>query len=304
MLREAIHFRTKVPLEALDTIAASASKRYKVYTIPKRNGGEREISHPSRSLKAIQRWLTRNLLAKAHVHEAATAYEPGCSIRANAAKHAGTKYTLRMDFANFFPSFDRRSVEEFLRRVARERLILLTEEDISFASRIFCRHDRLTIGAPSSPKLTNAMMYDIDKAIYTYATDQNMIYTRYADDLFLSSFVANQLTTAEGVVRGIISEHTCPRLKLNDEKTLHLSMRGHRSVTGLVLTPTGQVSLGRARKRELKSLVYRALSNKLNPVERAYLSGMIAFAADAEPSFVASMTKKFETDVIQLSRSL
>jgi len=42
------------------------------------------------------------------VHPAASAYERGMNIKRNADKHAGTRFTARFDFKEFFPSFDRK----------------------------------------------------------------------------------------------------------------------------------------------------------------------------------------------------
>lgn len=304
MLLESVSLRTRVPIDRLETIAMSASKRYRVYTIPKRSGGEREISHPSRVLKALQRWITRNLINQAPVHHAATAYRKGAGIKLNASRHAGTKFTLRMDFNNFFPSFDASSIEKFIVQIAKEKNILLNERDLDFCIRILCRNGHLTIGAPSSPALTNAMMFDFDAYVENFAVSRDMVYTRYADDIFLSSYVGDVLPSAEKAIAEIVSRSDRPKLTLNDRKTLHLSRAGHRSVTGLVLTPNGHVSLGRDRKREIRSMVFEALNSRLNPVDRGRLAGLIAYANDVEPDFVAALSLKFSIDVMSWAKTI
>src|SRR5687768_18266936 len=85
-------------------VARSASHRYKTYEIDKRGGGTRSIHHPSRELKALQRWLLKNVIADWPVHESATAYRPSSSIKANVSKHLKNKFLLKVDFENFFPS--------------------------------------------------------------------------------------------------------------------------------------------------------------------------------------------------------
>lgn len=304
MLLETLSLRTRVSLDSLEKIAASASKRYKTYEIPKRTGGVRVISHPSKTLKAVQRWLTRNILSVAAVHDSATAYEKGRSIYANATRHAGSKYTLRMDFKDFFPSFDAKSVANFLRSLSREHNIPLTDDDIYFAVRIFCKNGRLTIGAPSSPKITNAMMYDFDVAVHDLIVDKNIIYSRYADDIFLSCFDKGQIALIMQQIRDLVSSYNKPILILNEEKTIYLSKAGHRSITGLVLTSDGRVSLGRDRKRHIRSLVYKALTKSISQVDRGFLAGMIAFASDVDSDFVNSLSQKFEIDVRELAKRL
>lgn len=297
MLIEALQTRTKVPQQTLEALAASASRRYKIYTIPKRDGSPREICHPSKPLKAVQRWLSRNVLRNFPIHPSATAYEKDCSIRHNAEVHAGSKYTVRMDFKDFFPSFTGGDISYYLHHMSKIYNINLTERDIDFCVKIFTRHDRLTIGAPSSPKLTNVMLFDFDSNIARYALENNVIYTRYADDIFISGFNKDAVSLAELHVRGVVSDHRRPLLRLNEEKTRHLSRAGHREVTGLVITPNGKVSLGRERKRQIRTMIYLALVKKLNVSEVERLKGLIAFASDAEPDFIATLSKKFEIDV-------
>jgi RNA-directed DNA polymerase len=52
----------------INSLARGASHAYKTYTIPKRGGGERLIEHPSKQLKALQRWYLEYVLPGFPVH--------------------------------------------------------------------------------------------------------------------------------------------------------------------------------------------------------------------------------------------
>ena len=304
MLIEAISTRTKVPVASLRKIAASASRRYFEFTIQKRDGTERLIAHPSRPLKALQRWIARNVVGLAPVHPAATAYAKGSKISRNAELHAATKFTTRLDFREFFPSFDSVSVGEFFRKISADNSLNFSDDDINFATKIVCRSGRLAIGAPSSPKITNAMMFEFDTLVAGEAANLNAVYTRYADDIFLSGFDFLIVRQLEEKIRKIVDDQKAPKLVLKEEKTLHLSRAQHRSVTGLVITPDGAVSIGRARKREIKTLVHLGLHDKLKAGDRARLAGLIAFVSDVEPLFLIALSRKFSVDVRQWAKSL
>lgn len=295
---EALQKQTGLPISVLLRIADTASRRYKTYTIPKRNGQPRLISHPSRELKAIQRWLNKRVFRHFPVHECATAYAPGCGIRENAVRHASTAYTLRMDFKNFFPSFDVSGISNFLALESERRNIALSEQDIRFISLIVTRHGCLTIGAPSSPILTNAMMHGFDEELNHISKQRGLIYTRYADDIFLSSFERGCLEEMAVIVRKLADAQKFMRLKISDEKTARLSKKYRRSITGLVITPDKKVSLGRERKRTIKSLVHRFNTSGLDEDGLAYLGGIIAFACDVEPSFYENLVKKYGADLM------
>jgi RNA-directed DNA polymerase len=103
MLLEKLRKHTRFSAEKLEHFATTASKRYKSYEIAKRTGGTRLIEHPSREIKAIQRWLNQALISKFPVHVCATAYKKDHSIRLNALRHLGSNFTLRLDFKDFFP---------------------------------------------------------------------------------------------------------------------------------------------------------------------------------------------------------
>ncbi len=279
-------------------LAETASKRYKVYDIPKRNGGTRRISHPSREIKAIQRWINRSLLANLPVHTNATAYAPGSSIKKNATAHARTRFTLRIDFKDFFPSFTRFGIIDFLRFAQSKYSLQINEDDIIFISKVMCRNDSLTIGAPSSPVITNAIMYEFDQAVSHACDERGLIYTRYADDLFISTTESGGFKGIEALI-GIISDNfTYAKLQINSSKTAYLSMRNRRIITGLIITPDHQVSLGRARKREIKSLIFRFISQKLEIEEIFRLKGLVAFAKDVEPSFYTSLVLKYGVEAL------
>ena len=279
-------------------LAETASKRYKVYDIPKRNGGSRRISHPSREIKAIQRWLNRTLLAKLPVHANATAYAPGSSIKKNASAHAKTRFTLRIDFKDFFPSFTRFGIIEFLRFARSKYSLEINEDDIAFVSKVICRNDSLTIGAPSSPIITNAIMYEFDQDLSQACNERDLIYTRYADDLFISTTESNDFKGIEIFIGQICANFLYAKLHVNSSKTAYLSKRNRRVITGLVITPDHRVSLGRTRKREIKSLIFRFIRQELGTEEIFRLKGLVSFARDVEPSFYASLATKYGDEAL------
>jgi hypothetical protein len=90
MLLERLSKLSGVEVRKLRWIADTADKRYRTYEVDKRDGGKRTIEHPSRALKAIQRFLNRSCLKSLPVHDNATAYKKGASIRVNAEMHVNS----------------------------------------------------------------------------------------------------------------------------------------------------------------------------------------------------------------------
>lgn len=303
MLIEALQKQSGVPAANLHWLALTASHRYKTYEIPKRSGGTRTIHHPSRALKGVQRWISKFLFRQLLVHPCATAYTRGSGIRQNAEAHLHSSFTLRMDFKDFFPSFTQEGVENFLAFSSRETTVRLSQEDIEFIGRIVCRYGQLTIGAPSSPSLTNVMMYSFDQQVADLAERRKLIYTRYADDLFLSSRQSGNLNDIPEIIWSITKTFPFAPLKINDDKTVFLSKKYTRRITGLILTPDDKISIGRDKKRAIKSMVHSFKMGNLDPVQISTLSGHLSYIRDVEKSFFFSLKAKYGDALIEtLSR--
>ncbi len=277
----------------LRRLADDASKLYKTYTIPKQTGGRQEISQPTPELKSVQRWITRTIIQALPISNAASAYRKGASIKRNAAVHLGSLFTLHLDFVNFFPSFPIDQVYCFFTEGAG-----LEENDAEFCAKIVSRHGTLTVGAPSSPALTNAMMYSFDEQLLNWCLERRLSYTRYADDINISAKEPFSLETSQDQVTILASHFPYARLEINNKKTAYLSRKYRRSITGINITPDDRLSIGRERKRNIKRLIHLYTLGKLPPEEKQKTAGLIAFAKDVEPSFIRSLEEKYGRHVV------
>lgn len=280
-----------LPTKFIVSLARGAAHEYKTYTIPKRTGGTRTIHHPSKKLKALQRWLLAYVIERLPVHPCATAYRKQRSILDNAKIHASSRYLLRMDLVNFFPSITQADLAEY---IFRHPSVFggWTSMDADVFCKLVCRGTVLTIGAPSSPALANALCHDMDVMLHALCERKGVNYSRYADDLFFSTDRANILGEIEKEVAGAISGLQTPmNLRLNIKKTRHSSKRGARRVTGIILGSDGKPHIGRDLKRKIRSLIHRFQS--LDKTTKASLAGMISYATGLDPSFKNSLIAKY-----------
>lgn len=282
----------------LTRIVARAPRTYKVYTIPKKSGGHRVIAQPAKETKYVQAWLIENLFSKLPIHPGAAAYVKGASIKKNALRHADNAYMVKLDFKNFFSSVRAEDVRQHLQRHVES----LTDIELDYITRVVCIKSVdslvLSVGSPASPVLTNSIMYDFDVVASKWAEDNGFKYSRYADDLTFSTSVRDASVKVEPMVRDALAGLVYPRLSLNEEKTIHLSKKGRRQVTGLIITNSGTISLGRSRKREISSMVHKFSLGVLPSREVFRLQGLLGFVCDAEPLFLASLRAKYGADVL------
>lgn len=284
--------------EQIKRLVARAPRSYKTYYINKKSGGKRRISQPAKEIKALQYVLINNIFKKLPVHEYASAYKEGASIKNNAKVHATNAYISKFDFKNFFTSIKDYQIKEFL-----EESTKLNSQDIDMIIKLCCIKTRtdilhLSIGAPSSPILSNAIMYKFDLKISEWANKNGFSYTRYADDMTFSTNKKDSYHLIEKAIRKTIREVSYLKLRLNRKKTLHLSKKTNRSITGIVINNDGKLSLGRKRKRMISATIHAYKIGKLNESELPKLQGLLAFAKDIEPSFYTRMINKYGHEIL------
>ncbi|MDD1139241.1 retron St85 family RNA-directed DNA polymerase [Pseudomonas sp. TNT2022 ID233] len=278
-----------------------APHTYKSYAIAKKSGGIRLIAQPAKETKYIQRILMDELFVRLPVHPCAAAYREGASIKKNAELHKANQYISKFDFTNFFGSIKQVDISEHLVACFGEELSEQTVKDISRVSCI--KHKTasdlcLSIGAPSSPVLSNSVMWYFDRIVSEWCEERGITFTRYADDLTFSSNIKGIYTQIEPFLSELLEKLPYPRLSLSAKKTIHLSKKNQRRVTGLVLSNEGRVSLGRERKRLISAMIHGYKCNRLTEEQILHLQGLLGFAEDAEPLFVSRMRSKYGVVVI------
>lgn len=298
-LREALG----VSAAQLNRLILRAPHTYKVYTIPKRTGGLRTIAQPAKETKFLQYWLIKNLFHRLPIHGCAMAYRPDASIRRNAEAHMHNSYLAKFDFKNFFTSIKSEALVSHFSIHLRKHL---AESDINDVARICCiKPERggglcLSIGAPSSPILSNSIMFEFDKAVSAWCRKLNFVYTRYADDLAFSTTTKDVCDTIEPAIRRIVRSLEYPRLTFNNQKTTFVSKKHQRRITGLIIANDETISLGRDRKRFISSLIHKYTLALLTEDEICSLQGLLAFALDIEPTFIGRMSVKYGSEVIDM----
>lgn len=277
----------------VEQLISTAPSRYKVHEIKKRNGrGMRTIAQPTAEIKLLQKLMAREILAKLPVSEAAMAYRENLGIVNHATPHANNQYLLKLDFENFFPTI--RAVD-FIYHLRKH--IDIDEENLKKLSRIFFWRPKgtrkliLSIGAPSSPVISNTLLYDFDMQLLEYCRKMGITYTRYADDLALSTNVPNILKNAHAYISKICESSKSPKLIINETKTVYTSRKHRRLLTGLILTNSGTPSIGRDKKRLIRSMAHHYMLGSLKPEENSKLRGWIAFTMSVDKAFVESIRK-------------
>jgi RNA-directed DNA polymerase len=214
-------------------------------------------------------------------------------VRSNAVLHANGRFFLKLDFEDFFPSIRVTDVRALLVRVSSILPTPMTEEDVDIVVKIVTRHDQLPIGAPSSPAISNAVMYHFDDAMSHLAERFTCIYSRYADDMVFSTNLPSVLEDVLKEVRNYLSVQTSPALRLNEAKLAFSSKKRRVRITGLVIDCGNDISVGRDAKRKIKALIHQFSLARLEPDKTLYLKGYLSYVKSVEPKFVGALESKY-----------
>lgn len=274
-----------------------APRMYKVYRIPKRTSGYRVIAQPSKEIKMLQRHVVELLKDILPVHHNATAYQKGKDIKANALMHVRNEYLLKMDFEDFFNSIN---PDLFKKSLALDN-INIGNLNVNYLIRLLFWNPTkrkngkliLSVGAPSSPILSNYIMYRFDCAIEEYCKLVKVTYSRYADDMTFSTNRDGSLFSIPEIVRLTLKRKAYKRISIKQSKTVFSSKAHNRHVTGVTLNNEGAISIGRARKRMLSSLIFKSIKGELDDDELSSLKGMLGQAFYIDDAFMKSMIKKY-----------
>lgn len=243
---------------------------YNAFEIKKKSGKARRLYAPTGRLKACRYAINRRILKHLPVSNYATAYCKGSKISKNAAPHIGKRYLLKLDITDFFGGirFEQVYSAAFNTRFFPKQIgVMLTE--------LCCLNGALVQGAPTSPALSNMVMYHFDNNLGAWCSKHGIAYTRYCDDMTFSSDMP--LFSVYKRVKEMLENMG---FELNESKTKFINSNNRQSVTGLTVNEKLSVSVD--YKRRLRQEVYYVLKYGLS--DCIIRSGKAEFISDGKPN--------------------
>ena len=244
------------------------STLYRSFSIPKSSGGLRRIDAPNDELKFALRELKHIFETVFHGlhHTSAFAYIKGRSTIDAIKRHQAnnSRWFLKLDFSNFFGSTTIDFVMHQLAMIFPFSEVIKQEggkEAFIQALSLAFLNGGLPQGTPFSPAITNLMMIPIDHAIAKAMREHtpHIRYTRYADDLLLSSDLSFKWTEVQEKVVDILRRAQAP-FSIKIEKTRYGSSAGRNWNLGVMLNKDNQITIGNQKKRIFKAMLF-ALHN-------------------------------------------
>ena len=240
---------------------ADRKSLYREFSIPKKSGGLRKIDAPNDELKEAQRELKFILESEFGMlyHTAAYAYVRGRNTIGAVRRHQANESRgfLKTDFSGVFPSTTLEFTMKMLGMIYPFCEVVKVPEGkdiLEKALSLGFLDGGLPQGTPLSPSLTNAIMIPLDHYLARHFGDKKMVYTRYADDILVSSKYEFKYRDEVAFINKIVKEFGAP-YTIKPEKTRYGSSSGRNWNLGVMLNKDNKITIGHKRKKEFKAML-------------------------------------------------
>jgi len=279
---------------------------YHTFYIPKRNGKLRQIDAPNDDLQEALRELRDILSDRFGVlyHTSGYAYVKKRNTVQCVRKHQQNKsnWFYHTDISGFFPS----TTLDFTMRMC-ELIFPLSEicldkdgrKELEKALSLGFLNGGLPQGTVLSPYLCNIISIPADYEIFKRLTQRRFVYTRYADDIFVScvqSFDPNVITS---IIKEIYDEFKAP-WTLKPEKTHYGSRKGRNTILGLKLNADNNITVGYKTKEKFRAMLSNFIQDQIHGKEwtkdeARSLSGLISYYKMVEPEYFQGLIKRYNS---------
>jgi len=287
---------TRLARKLTSTTIQNYDSEYTTFKIPKRKGGYREICAPNAYLKELQQEVLKTFTKELRFlpHNAAHGFtkKRNCKTSLQVHQAVGSRWFLKLDIKDFFPNTTSALLLEAMKHVYPFCLLGVYEKDLII--KVCTREGATPQGAPTSPMLTNMVMVANDVAITKYCKEHHLVYTRYADDILISSKVSFDWETVQQDIQNILKYY-----ELKTEKTRYGSFNGRNWNLGLMYNNKNQITVGHKKKQLVKNMVHNYMTKpECKTYENWYnLIGTIGYCAYIEPEYF-----KYYLDVVKANK--
>ncbi|MCM3667916.1 reverse transcriptase domain-containing protein [Mesobacillus maritimus] len=239
------------------------NKDYKIRYIYT-NGKKRKIVTYANETKRVEHNEIKLFLEKKlRFSKFTKAYISRSSIYKNAKTHMYNDIFIKYDIEKFFDNINHKILVQILHEqlnLGKEKYTLLEVSEL--VERCICGKKGLPLGLVTSPILANIYLKTFDNILYGKLKKlelNNVIYTRYADDLVISFKnptnleiveFKNEITNIEEIITRLLRKYSL-RLNINKKSVLNLSVSNHVRITGIsvIIDKSGKRRLSVGKKR-------------------------------------------------------
>ncbi|UHH09845.1 reverse transcriptase family protein [Luteimonas fraxinea] len=269
---------------------------------------ERTMYSPDKRLRAYHSFLTLFLFDYFPVEsEVAFGYRKGSSAYDAVSPHARSRHFFQADITSFFGSLDSGVVANVIDEHKERSPIEDVEKYTARVRSLVLLNGSLPMGFSTSPVLSNACLYKFDRALRERCQTAGLHFTRYADDLIISSGDLELTRSAKAIVEEVLLHEFDGKLQLNAEKTKLTSIGRKVKILGMVILPNGRITVDQRTKDRIEVLIhfYRVDQERFLALvknDRAggleHLAGLVSYVNTVDQEYLGKLRRKFGVTIV------
>lgn len=266
-------------------------------------------------LRAFQLFLSSVVVDYLRIEsEAVFSYRKGKNIADAVRGHANSKYFFKADLRQFFSSIDEKLVEITIRESFEFLPFCDAEHYLGQIVQLLTHKGHLPPGFATSPGISNACLYKLDKRLRNEAEKRNLIYTRYSDDIIFSGGESKEVGMTPFLIDTALHDLYDGQFYVNLAKSKFLRKGAKVRLLGLLVLPNGHVTLDRKAKNNIETLLHFYATDGLRFLQMTNanlekgalkLSGHLNYIQSIDPAYIEKLKKKYgEATVDSLKKLL
>lgn len=266
-----------------EALCIPVDQRYELDLLPKSDGSKRKVYKPHHKIRLIQRRINKRILSKSTVVKwpnyiygsiPNTTTSSGSEIKKDyvtcAGIHCEAKSVLRIDVKDFFNNIHYGQIYDIFKN-----LFHYSEEVSEILTDLCMRNNALPQGGLTSGYLACLCLYDVEPIAVKRLRNKNLKYTRFVDDIVVSSHNANyDFSFANKLICEMLHSKDLP---VNDDKTIIQRISSESIIIhGLRITfkqprlPVGEAKNIRAAVHNIEKLAAQPGIRTTNSYRKAY----------------------------------
>ena len=270
----------------------------------------RKIFRPNKKLKTYHIFLKAFVIEYLPINgDVVFSYRKGFSAYDAVAKHARSKYFFQTDISSFFASIDRSLVKKTILAAKDDCPVLDIECSIERLLDLMCIDDSLPIGFPASAPISNAILFDFDNAFSQFCKTRDLIFTRYSDDIVVSSDAKVRMSGLEQEITKQLQSSASEKFRLNSSKSRYFQVGGRIKILGMMILPNGKITIDSKLKNDIEVLLFHYINDKGSFIELVKgdeesgldkLTGYLNYANSIDSNYLAKLRRKFGATTIDI----
>jgi RNA-directed DNA polymerase len=166
----------------------------------------------------------------------------------------------------------------------------------------------LPTGFSTSPLISNSVLIEFDNIFYQYCLDRGIVYTRYSDDIIVSS--KNEFDIdVEKIISKFLEELYGNSFILNPSKSRYSHIGQRIKTLGMVVLQNGEITIDRKQKKEIEVLLhfYREDYSRFRDIIGgdldkgfARISGILNYIKNIDENYYHKLMSKYGVTTVDI----